>query len=598
MAAYSEAFPPHRPPLASLRSVPPSRPHSRPRRGAAGQAPWRRLPVDASRLLRPLCRAQLAGRSCRPLPETRGRGGAGPHRGLPGGGARGAGGVRRGAGGRGRASRGGREGRGKALIMFRGKGSLPAREPGARRRPRRSPPLGRLFTSNTFDVISDDAFMGLPHLEYLFIENNSIKSISRNTFRGLKSLIHLSLANNNLQSLPKDIFKGLDSLTNVDLRGNAFNCDCKLKWLVEWLGSTNATVEDIYCESPPEYKKRKINSLSSKEFDCIITEFEVFQSLPYQSLSVDTFSYMNDEHVVIAQPFTGKCIFLEWDHVEVMFRNYDNITGTSTVVCKPIVIESQLYVIVAQLFGGSHIYKRDIFANKFIKIQDIEILKIRKPNDIETFRIAEDWYFVVADSSKAGFTTVYKWNGNGFYSHQSLHAWYRDTDVEFLEIAGKPHLILSSSSQRPVIYQWNKGTNEFVKRFDIQDMEDAYAVKHFKVKEDVYICLTRFIGDSKVMKWGGSAFLDLQRMPSRGSMVFQPLQIRNYQYAILGSDYSFTQVYYWDAEKAKFVKFQELNIQAPRSFIHVSIDKRDFLFASSFKGTTLIYKHVRVDLSA
>lgn len=61
-----------------------------------------------------------------------------------------------------------------------------------------------------------------------------------------------------------------------DLRGNAFNCDCKLKWLVEWLGSTNATVEDIYCESPPEYKKRKINSLSPKEFDCIITG-NVFQ---------------------------------------------------------------------------------------------------------------------------------------------------------------------------------------------------------------------------------------------------------------------------------------------------------------------------------
>ncbi|OBS74118.1 hypothetical protein A6R68_15345, partial [Neotoma lepida] len=61
--------------------------------------------------------------------------------------------------------------------------------------------------------------------------------------------------------------------------------------------------------------------------------------------------------------------------------------GTSTVVCKPIVIDTQLYVIVAQLFGGSHIYKRDGFANKFIKIQDIEVLKIRKPNDIETFKI-------------------------------------------------------------------------------------------------------------------------------------------------------------------------------------------------------------------
>ncbi|XP_030060678.1 leucine-rich glioma-inactivated protein 1 [Microcaecilia unicolor] len=455
-----------------------------------------------------------------------------------------------------------------------------------------------LFTSSSFDVIGDAVFTGLPHLEYLFIENNKIKSISRNAFRGLKSLTHLSLAHNNLQTLPKDIFKGLDSLTNVDLRGNLFHCDCKLKWLVEWLDSTNATVEQIYCESPSEYKGRKINSLSRKDFDCITTEFAVFQSLPYQSLSVDTFTYKNDEYVVLAQPYIGKCIFLEWDHVEMHFRIYDNITGSSTVVCKPIVIEKQLYVIVAQLFGGSHIYKRDSLANKFIKIQDIEVLKIRKPNDIETFRIDGEWYFVVADSSKAGFTTVYKWNGNGFYSHQSLHPWYRDTDVEYFEIVNKPHLILSSSSQRPVIYQWNKAANEFVKRMDIPDMEDVYAVKHFMVKDDVYVCLTRFIGDSRVMKWEGSAFLDVQRMPSRGSMVFQPVEINNHKYAVLGSDYSFTQVYNWDIDKGKFVKFQELNIQAPRSFIHVSIEKRDFLFASSFKGTTQIYKHVIIDLSA
>ncbi|XP_035882902.1 leucine-rich glioma-inactivated protein 1 isoform X3 [Phyllostomus discolor] len=476
----------------------------------------------------------------------------------------------------------------------------------ARAIPRTVPPdvISLSFVRSGFTEISEGSFLFTPSLQLLFIENNNIKSISRHTFRGLKSLIHLSLANNNLQTLPKDIFKGLDSLTNVDLRGNSFNCDCKLKWLVEWLGHTNATVEDIYCEGPPEYKKRKINSLSSKDFDCIITEFAKSQDLPYQSLSIDTFSYMNDEYVVIAQPFTGKCIFLEWDHVEKTFRNYDNITGTSTVVCKPIVIETQLYVIVAQLFGGSHIYKRDSFANKFIKIQDIEILKIRKPNDIETFKIENNWYFVVADSSKAGFTTIYKWNGNGFYSHQSLHAWYRDTDVEYLEIARPPqalrmpHLILSSSSQRPVIYQWNKATQLFINQTDIPNMEDVYAVKHFSVKGEVYICLTRFIGDSKVMKWGGSSFQDIQRMPSRGSMVFQPLQINNYQYAILGSDYSFTQVYNWDAEKARFVKFQELNVQAPRSFTHVSINKRNFLFASSFKGNTQIYKHVIVDLSA
>ncbi|XP_069095946.1 leucine-rich glioma-inactivated protein 1 isoform X2 [Pleurodeles waltl] len=438
----------------------------------------------------------------------------------------------------------------------------------------------------------------LPDIISLSFVRSGFTEIPEGSFLHIPSLQLLSLANNNLQTLPRDVFKGLDSLTNVDLRGNLFHCDCKMKWLVEWLSSTNATVEQVYCESPPEYNGRKINSLSPKDFDCITTEFAVYQSLPYQSLSVDTFSFMNDEYVVIAQPFTGKCIFLEWDHVEMFFRNYDNITGTSTVVCKPLVIDKQLYVIVAQLFGGSHIYKRDKLANKFIKIQDIEVLKIRKPNDIETFRIEDEWYFIVADSSKAGFTTIYKWNGNGFYSQQSLHAWYRDTDAEFLEILNKPHLILSSSSQRPVIYQWNKGANEFTKSMEIPEMEDVYAVKHFKVKEDVYVCLTRFIGDSRVMKWEGSLFLDVQRMPSRGSMVLQPLEINNHKYAVLGSDYSFTQVYKWDIEKGKFIKFQELNIQAPRSFTHVSIDKRDFLFASSFKGTTQIYKHVIIDLSA
>lgn len=252
---------------------------------------------------------------------------------------------------------------------------------------------------------------------------------------------------------------------------------------------------------------------------------------------------------------------------------------------------------MAQLFGGSHIYKRDISANKFIKIQDIDILKIRKPNDVEVFRLDGESFFVIADSSKAGSTTVYKWNGNGFYSHQSLHPWYRDTDVEYLEISGKPHLILSSSSQRPVVYQWNRSSKLFERRTDIPEMEDVYAVKHFQVKGELYVCLTRFIGDSKVMKWDGAMFEEVQSVPSRGSMVFQPFSVADWQYAILGSDYSFTQVHRWDAKKGQFIHFQELNIQAPRAFSLVSIDNREFLLASSFKGQTRIYEHLILDLS-
>lgn len=85
-------------------------------------------------------------------------------------------------------------------------------------------------------------------------------------------------------------------------------------------------------------------------------------------------------------------------------------SGTSTVVCKPMVIDNHLFVIVAQLFGGSHIYKRDTSANKFIKIQDIDILKIRKPNDIETFMIDGESFFVIADSSKVGLILMTLYN--------------------------------------------------------------------------------------------------------------------------------------------------------------------------------------------
>ncbi|KAB5555325.1 hypothetical protein PHYPO_G00032480 [Pangasianodon hypophthalmus] len=454
-----------------------------------------------------------------------------------------------------------------------------------------------LFTANTFDSIDEDAFQGLPHLEYLFIENNKIESMSPLAFRGLKSLLHLSLAYNNLETLPKDVFKGMDALTKVDLRGNMFICDCKLKWLVEWMHNTNATVDQIHCSGPALYQGKKINELMPQAFDCITAEFVSKKTLKFESISVETFTVGNDQYAVFAQPFAGTCSFMEWDHVNMEFRHYDSIESTSTVVCKPMVIDGQLFIIVAQLFGGSHIYKRDTSAHKFIKIQDIDILKIRKPNDVETFRLDGEWFFAIADSSKAGSTTVYKWNGNGFYSHQSLHPWHRDTDVEYLEIGGKPHLILSSSSQRPVVYQWSRSQKRFEQRTDIPETEDVYAVKHFRARGELYICLTRFIGDSKVMRWDGAMFTEVQSVPSRGSMVFQPVTVGSWQYAILGSDYSLTQVYQWDSKKGRFVHFQELNVQAPRAFSLVSIDNHELLLASSFKGRTQIYEHLIIDLS-
>lgn len=498
-----------------------------------------------------------------------------------------------------------------------------------------------LLNSNALTTLRDDAFAGLPHLEYLFIENNKLETISRHAFRGLRDLTHLSLANNKIKVLPRDLFNDLDSLIELDLRGNALVCDCRIKWFVQWERSTNASVPDVYCAAPDDMKGRRLNDLANMHHECMTTDFVLYQSIPVESLSVDAFTFKKDVYVAVAATTAQTCMLLQWDHIEMHFRHHDNITGQSIVGCKSVLIEDQLFLVVAQLFGGTHIYRFDSDLGRFATFQAIEAVGVSKPNDIETFRVGGDTFFVIADSSKAGKSRLYRWNveRGGFYTHQELHAWFRDTDAEYVDLDGKAHLLLASRSQVPVIYQWNRGSQQFVLQGEIPNMEDVVAVKAFRVAEgddhnnaatstELYLALTRYIGDSKVLRWAPpNTFTELQALPSRGSMVLQPFACGGRHYLALGSDYTFSRIYAWNATptgdgaenqdrgslsggkgerrgkgedgkgEGRFGAFKEVYIQAPRSFTAVSTETRDFLFASSFKGNTQIYEHVLIDLS-
>ncbi|CAJ0919090.1 unnamed protein product [Ranitomeya imitator] len=129
-----------------------------------------------------------------------------------------------------------------------------------------------LFTSCSFEEISDDAFLKLKHLEYLFIENNNIKQISGNALRGLRSLIHLSLANNHLESLPSGLFRTLTAIKHIDLRGNPLHCDCQIKWLVQWAhgaGKNVAMWPPLPCEEPAKVKGKGLHELNEGDFYCV-----------------------------------------------------------------------------------------------------------------------------------------------------------------------------------------------------------------------------------------------------------------------------------------------------------------------------------------
>uniref|UniRef100_A0A3Q2PZN3 Leucine-rich repeat LGI family, member 2b n=1 Tax=Fundulus heteroclitus TaxID=8078 RepID=A0A3Q2PZN3_FUNHE len=436
-----------------------------------------------------------------------------------------------------------------------------------------------LLNANSLTAIKDDAFSGLSHLEYLFIERNKIETISKNAFRGLRTLTHL------------------------DLRGNSFQCTCENKWLMTWLKNTNATVSDVFCAGPSDMKGKRLRDLPIPPGECISTDFVRHQSIPIQSMSADIFSFKEDIFVALAAPNSNSCVIMEWDHIEMNFRKFDNISGKSVVGCKSFLIENHVLIIVTQLFGGSHIYKFDEQQNKFAKFQTIEVLNVSKPNDMEVFQMDGDWYFLIVDSSKAGVSTLYKWtdqpdhNETGFYSYQFLHEWFRDTDAEIVQVDGKFYLVLASRSQSPVIYLWNKSTLKFIHHSDVSNVDDAVAVKAFRLDGDLYLALACYIGDSKVVRWANKQFTEVQALPSRGAMILQPFAFADRHYLALGSDYSFTQIYLWDAEAKSFHKFKDIYVQSPRSFTVVTTERRSFIFSSSLKGKSMVFEHVFVDLS-
>lgn len=45
-------------------------------------------------------------------------------------------------------------------------------------------------------------------------------------------------------------------------------------------------------------------------------------------MSVESYEFNDNQFVAFAQPDTGFCTLFVWDHVEMVFRKYHNITGT------------------------------------------------------------------------------------------------------------------------------------------------------------------------------------------------------------------------------------------------------------------------------
>ncbi|XP_050840411.1 leucine-rich repeat LGI family member 4-like [Serinus canaria] len=383
-----------------------------------------------------------------------------------------------------------------------------------------------------------------------------------------------------------------------DLRGNPLRCDCALRWLLAWLG-TRPSPPEGRCREPLPHLGTALAQLSPRELQCHRDELRPFQSLPFQSLGAAPFALGGHPGVALAQPLAGACALLEWDQLGGRFRAQSVVNASSPVACHPIPLGDTLLLVVAQLGGGSWVWRRSGGpGSPFVRHQALGQGHLRRPHAVTSAHLGGHLYLAVADSSKGGTSTVFRWASRAFYPHQALRPWRRDTHLEFLELGGRAALVVCSAARRPQVYRWSGSA--FAPHTDIPHAPDAYAAKHFRAGGGdggggVFLCVTRFLGDAKVMRWEGSMFREVQAVPARGSLVFQPLLLAGQRFVLLGNDFAPSRVFRPGAG-GRLEPVQELPAPSPRAFVPLRAGQRHFLLATSFKGATQIYALVSEDV--
>lgn len=56
-------------------------------------------------------------------------------------------------------------------------------------------------------------------------------------------------------------------------------------------------------------------------------ELSWFQTVGEAALGVESFSYQGEPHMVLAQPFAGRCLVLTWDYSLQRFRPEEELSG-------------------------------------------------------------------------------------------------------------------------------------------------------------------------------------------------------------------------------------------------------------------------------
>lgn len=118
------------------------------------------------------------------------------------------------------------------------------------------------------------AIHSLKELRVLDIGFNLLTSLPETAFRGNPTVTLLALDGNPLPTVPEKALAHLNkTLRGLSLGGRFLHCDCKLKWVAEWIrnGELQVTSRERnpqFCGSPTRFRERGFYSIQPEELTC------------------------------------------------------------------------------------------------------------------------------------------------------------------------------------------------------------------------------------------------------------------------------------------------------------------------------------------
>ncbi|XP_067272516.1 slit homolog 1b isoform X2 [Pseudorasbora parva] len=124
------------------------------------------------------------------------------------------------------------------------------------------------LSNNNISSLSNSSFANMSQLTTLILSYNALRCIPARVFRGLASLRLLSLHGNDISELHQEVFSDAASLSHLAIGANPLYCDCRLRWLSDWVKSGFKEPGIARCAAPQGMLGKLLLTTPADSFQC------------------------------------------------------------------------------------------------------------------------------------------------------------------------------------------------------------------------------------------------------------------------------------------------------------------------------------------